>query len=183
MYREYADKKAGDIAERDVLVMDESTCVADAARAMRQKGVSSVLVSRTADMEPVGIITERDILYRLVAEHRSPFKTVLKEIMSSPLIVIDESTLVKDAIALMRKNAIRRMPVTNEGKIVGMLTLKSVVGDLREKSIELIEVEQRAGKVACPYCGSKFDNKDDLSKHIDRLHLGSGLLEGDLRQW
>jgi signal-transduction protein with cAMP-binding, CBS, and nucleotidyltransferase domain len=150
---------------------------------MRQKGVSSVLVSRAAAKEPAGIITERDILYRLVAEHRSPFKTVLKEIMSTPLIVIEESALVKDAIALMRKNGIRRMPVTKEGKIVGMLTLKSVIGDSREKSIELIEVEQRAGKLACPYCGSKFESKDDLSKHIDRLHLGSGLLEGDLRQW
>jgi signal-transduction protein with cAMP-binding, CBS, and nucleotidyltransferase domain len=185
MYQEFADKKAGDIAERDVLVMDESTCVADAARAMRQKGVSSVLVSRSASTEAVGIITERDILYRLVAEHRSPFKTVLKEIMSSPLIVIDESVPVKDAIVLMRKNGIRRMPVTKEGKIVGMLTLKSIVGDSQKKSIELIDVELPAAisKVACPYCGSKFENKEDLSKHIDRLHLGSGLLEGDMRQW
>lgn len=184
MYQKYADKKAGDITEKDVLVMDESVCIADAARAMRQKGVSSVLVSRMATKEPIGIITERDILYRLVAEHENPFKTVLKEIMSSPLIVIDESTLVKDAIMFMRKRGIRRMPVTKEGKIIGMLTLKSVIGDSHEKSIELIEVEQGAPeKVACPYCGSKFDNKEDLSKHIDRLHLGSGLLEGDLRQW
>ncbi|WP_187147450.1 CBS domain-containing protein [Candidatus Nitrososphaera gargensis] len=185
MYQEYADKKAGDIAERDILVMDESAYVADAARAMRQKGVSSVLVSRKAAMEPIGIITERDILYRLVAEHRSPFKTVLKDVMSSPLIVVDESATVKDAIVLMRKNGIRRMPVTKEGKVVGMLTLKSVVGDSREKSIELIDVELPAtiSKVACPYCGSRFENKQDLSKHIDRLHLGSGLLEGDLRQW
>lgn len=185
MYQEYADKKAGDIVERDVLVMDESVCVADAARAMRQKGVSSVLVSRTAGMEPVGIVTERDILYRVVAEHRSPFKTVLKGVMSSPLIVIDESTLVKDAIMLMRKNGIRRMPVTKEGKVTGMLTLKSVIGDSHEKRIELIDVELPAAisKVACPYCGSKFENKEDLSKHVDRLHLGSGLLEGDMRQW
>lgn len=185
MYQEFADKKAGDIAERDVLVMDESTCVADAARAMRQKGVSSVLVSRASSMEPAGIITERDILYRLVAEHRSPFKTVLKEIMSSPLIVIDGSAPVKDAIVLMRKNGIRRMPVTKEGKIVGMVTLKSVIGDSQKNSIELIEVElpTAISKVACPYCGSKFENKEDLSKHIDRLHLGSGLLEGDMRQW
>ncbi len=64
--------------------MDESVCVADAARAMRQKGVSSVLVSRKGNKEPVGIVTERDVLYRLVAEDRSPFKTVLKDIMSSP---------------------------------------------------------------------------------------------------
>lgn len=185
MYQEYADKKAGDIAERDVLVMDESVCVADAARAMRQKGVSSVLVSKTTAMEPVGIVTERDILYRLVAEHRSPFKTVLKDVMSSPLIVVDESVHVKDAIVLMRKNSIRRMPVTKEGKIVGMLTLKSVIGDSRGKSIELIDVElpTAISKVACPYCESKFESKEDLSKHMDRLHLGSGLLEGDLRQW
>jgi signal-transduction protein with cAMP-binding, CBS, and nucleotidyltransferase domain len=185
MYQEYADKKAGDIAERDVLVMDESVCLSDAARAMREKGVSSVLVSRTVAMQPVGIVTERDILYRVVAEHRSPFKTVLKEVMSSPLVIIDESAPVKDAVVLMRKHGIRRMPVTREGKIVGMLTLKSIIGDSHEKSIELIDVELPAAisKVACPYCGSKFESKQDLSKHIDRLHLGSGLLEGDLRQW
>lgn len=185
MYQEYADKKASEIAETDFFVLDESVCVADAARAMREKGVLSVLVSRTVDMQPVGIVTERDVLYRVVAEHRGPFKTTLKDVMSSPLVTIDESTPVKDAVALMRKNGIRRMPVTKEGKIVGMLTLKSIVGDSHVKRIELIDVELPAGisKVACPYCQSKFDNKEDLSKHIDRLHLGSGLLEGDLRQW
>lgn len=185
MYQEYADKKAVDVAERDVVILDELVCVADAAREMRKKGVSSVLVTRTADMQPVGIVTERDILYRVVAEHRGPFKTALKDVMSSPLIVIDESKLVKDAIVLMRKNGIRRMPVTKEGKIIGMLTLKSIIGDSHEKRIELIDVELPAAisQVACPYCGSKFENKQDLSKHIDRLHLGSGLLEGDLRQW
>lgn len=185
MYQEYADKKAGDLAERDVLIMDELVCLADAARAMRQKGVSSVLVSRTAEVQPVGIVTERDILYRVVAEHRSPFKIVLKDVMTSPLVIIDEAAPVKDAVALMRKNGFRRMPVTKEGKIVGMLTLKSIIGDSRSKDVELIEVElpPAISKLACPYCGSKFENKQDLSKHIDRMHLGSGLLEGDLRQW
>lgn len=184
MYQEYADKKAADVAESRVLVLDESVCIADAARAMREKGVSSVLVSRTAEVLPVGIVTERDILYRVVAEHRGPFKTALNDVMSSPLVTVDGSAHVKDAVVLMRKNGIRRMPVTKEGKIVGMLTLKSIIGESQEKSIELIDVELPAAvsKVACPYCGSKFENKQDLSKHIDRLHLGSGLLEGDLRQ-
>ena len=49
----------------------------------------------------IGLVTERDILYRVVAESRSPFKTTLKEIMSSPLVTVDEATLVKDAIAVM----------------------------------------------------------------------------------
>ena len=184
MYQEYIDKKAGDIAERDFLVMEGSVYIADAARAMREEGVSSLLVSMTSDAKPVGIITERDILYRLVADNRSPFKTVLKDIMSSPLITIDESVTVKDAIILMRKHSIRRIPVTKEEKIIGLLTLKSVVGDSHKKSVVLAEVEQGTVEVECPYCGSRFDNKDDLSNHIDRLHLGSGgLLEGDLRQW
>lgn len=134
--------------------MDELVCLADAARAMRQKGVSSVLVSRTVDMQPVGIVTERDILYRVVAEHRSSFKTVLKEVMSSPLVTIDELAPVKEAVVLIRKNDIRRIPVTKEGKIIGMLTLKSVIGDAHKKSIELIEVQQGgAEKVACPTAG------------------------------
>jgi signal-transduction protein with cAMP-binding, CBS, and nucleotidyltransferase domain len=185
MYQEYADRKAGDVVEQDVLTMDELVCLADAAREMKKKGVSSVIVTKTAQKQPVGIVTERDILYRVVAEHRSPFKTVLKDVMSSPLVTVDESSLVKDAIVLMRKHGIRRMPVTKQGEITGMLTLKSIIGDSRKKDIELIDVElpTAISKPACPYCGSKFESNEDLSRHIDRLHLGSGLLEGDLRQW
>jgi signal-transduction protein with cAMP-binding, CBS, and nucleotidyltransferase domain len=183
MHQDYADKKAGDVAEKDVLVLDGSTYIAYAAKAMRDAGVSSVLVGRYEKL--TGIVTEKDILYRVVAEHRSPFKTVLKDIMSSPLITIDESVSVKDAIVLMRKNGIRRMPVTKNGEIVGLLTLRSIIGNSREKNIELAEIEPPGAKntIACPYCQSKFENKEDLSKHMDRLHLGSGLLEGDLRQW
>jgi signal-transduction protein with cAMP-binding, CBS, and nucleotidyltransferase domain len=185
MFKEYADAKAGEIAETDILLLDESVCIADAAKEMRRKGVSSVLVGRKGDMQSLGIVTERDILYRVVAEHRGPFKTTLKEIMSSPLVTVDSSASVKEAVETMRKNAIRRLPVTNEGAVVGMLTLKSIIGDSHERRIELLEVDLPAAisKIACPYCGSKFDSKDDLSKHIDRIHLGSGLLEGDLRQW
>jgi signal-transduction protein with cAMP-binding, CBS, and nucleotidyltransferase domain len=87
----------------------------------------------------------------------------------------------------MRKKGIRRLPVTKEGAIVGILTLRSVVGNSSAKNIELADVELPEKiteiKILCPYCQSRFDNKQDLSKHIDRLHLGSGLLEGDLRQW
>jgi len=185
MYHEYADKKAVDVAETDVFVLNESVNIADAARAMREKAVSSVLVSRAIDTQPVGIVTERDVLYRVVAEHKGPFKTILRDVMSSPLVTIDESAPVKDAVVLMRKNGFRRVPVTKEGKIVGMLTLQSIIGDSHEKRIELIDVELPVAisKVACPYCQSKFENKQDLSKHIDRMHLGTGLLEGDMRQW
>jgi DNA-directed RNA polymerase subunit RPC12/RpoP len=44
-------------------------------------------------------------------------------------------------------------------------------------------IEQDGKKVACPYCGSEFKGKDELSKDIDRIHIGSGLFEGDVRKW
>lgn len=181
MQADYLDKKAGDIAEKVVVILDESTTVAEAVRTMRDKDASSVLVSRKGI--PSGIVTERDILYRVVAESKGPFKVTLKDVMSAPLIMISESATVRKAISLMREKGFRRLPVTGQSGIIGILTLKSVVGNVPSKSIELAAVDVApANKVACPYCGSGFDDKADLSKHIDRLHIGAGLLEGDMRQ-
>jgi len=182
MYSDYLSRKARDVAEEDLTMLDESRDVATAAKLMRDKEVSSILVSR--NNAPVGIITEKDILYRVVAANKGPFKTILKDVMSSPLVTMDGMALVKDAVNVMRKKGIRRMPITNGGKVVGMLTLRSIVGNASDQRVELAETELPPGvEVMCPYCQSKFENKHDLSKHIDRLHLGSGLLEGDLRQW
>jgi signal-transduction protein with cAMP-binding, CBS, and nucleotidyltransferase domain len=183
-YSEYLSHKAVDVADKNPVILDESTNLAEAVRLMRKEQILSVLVGR--DSQHVrGIVTERDILYRVVAESRGPFKTTLKEIMSSPLITVDEATLVKDAIALMRKNTIRRVPVLKQGRVVGIMTLKSIIGNNHNDSVELAEIALAGTvetKVMCPYCQSRFSNKEELSKHIDRLHLGSGLLEGDLRQ-
>jgi CBS domain-containing protein len=184
-YSEYLSHEAVDVADKGPLILDESTNLAEAVTSMRKEQISSVLVGR--DSQHVrGIVTERDILYRVVAESRDPFKTTLKEIMSSPLIIVEEATPVKDAIALMRKNAIGRVLVLKQGGVVGIMTLKSLIGNNHIDSVELAEVALAGTvktNVMCPYCQSRFSNKEGLSKHIDRLHLGSSLLEGDLRQW
>jgi signal-transduction protein with cAMP-binding, CBS, and nucleotidyltransferase domain len=168
------------------IVLDESTTVAEAARIMKKEGASTVLVGLDSQ-HVIGIVTEKDILYRVVAENRGPFKTPLKAIMSSPLISIDGSAAAKDAIALMRRNGIRRVLVTKKEQIIGILTIKSIIeNNNSKKGVELAKVELPSTveiKVMCPYCQSIFANKQELSKHIDRLHVGSGLLEGDLRQW
>lgn len=187
MQPDYLSRKAVEIAETDLVVLHESTTVGNAAKVMKNKAVSSVLVSTDDSKKPIGIVTERDMLYRVLADNVGPFKAILREVMSSPLITVDETASVMDAIILMRNKGIRRLPVTYDDTIVGILTLRSVVGNSFGKNIELADVELpdkiTQYKVLCPYCQSKFDNKQDLSKHIDRLHLGSGLLEGDLRKW
>jgi len=200
MYSTSLSEKVGNLVESDFVSLDENIIVADAAKLMKDKGLSFVFVTHKSLEFPIGIVTERDILYRVVAENQSPFKTTLKEIMSSPLITIDEESTVANAISLMRSKHIRRLAVkkkklsdqkASNDAISGVITLMSFVGNYPNQNIELAEVELPSGSasparkimIICPYCQSKFEDKDQLSRHIDRIHLGSGLLEGDLRKW
>src|SRR6476660_3757007 len=222
MYSASMNQKIGTIAEKDFAKLDEDTIVIDAVKLMRDMGISSIFVTKSIkkghekrqepDKNPIGIVTERDILYRVIAENKGPFKVTIGEIMSSPIVAVDEGVSVKEAISLMRRNHIRRLLVTGEKENtddgvsrqdekltpniktifpVGAVTLMSIVGNMPEESLELAEIEssnpentaEQVIKIVCPYCQSKFDNKADLSKHIDRIHLGSGLLQGDVRKW
>lgn len=221
MYSVSLNQKIGTMVEKEFATMDEDTIIIDAVKVMRDKGISSVFVTKSKkghgkgqepDNYPIGIVTERDILYRVIAENKGPFKVTIGEIMSSPIVAVDEEISIRDAISLMRRKRIRRLLVTGTKKNtddtisredeklkqsiktispIGHVTLMSIVGNMPEESLELAEVEspnlggtaEQIIRIMCPYCESKFDNKADLSKHIDRIHLGSGLLEGDMRRW
>jgi CBS domain-containing protein len=189
----HLSKKIGSIAEKDYVTLPEDTLVAEAAKVMKDKDVLSVMVISKNSNEPIGIVTERDILYRVVAENKDPFKVTLKNVMSSPLITIAEEESVRDAILLMRSKHIRRLVVNKPGgsnNITGIITLMSIVGNVPSDKVDLAEVEMpanlfeiEAAKIICPYCQSQFKDKAEMSKHIDRIHIGSGLLEGDMRRW
>jgi CBS domain-containing protein len=182
------------IAEKNYVTLSEDTLVGEAAKVMRDKDVLSILVTTSKNSnEPIGIVTERDILYRVVAENKDPFKVTLKNVMSSPLITIAEEESVRDAVLLMRSKHIRRLVVKKPGgsnNITGIITLMSIVGNVPSDKVDLAEVEMpanvfeiEAAKIICPYCQSQFKDKAEMSKHIDRIHIGSGLLEGDMRPW
>ncbi|MFZ0327729.1 MAG: CBS domain-containing protein [Nitrososphaeraceae archaeon] len=208
MYLNSLSQKAGDLIETNFATLHENANVVDAIRLMNDKNTSSIIVKFKDSEEPIGIVTERDILYRAVAESKDPSKTTLKEIMSSPILTINKEVLVKEAISIMRKEGIRRLvvvtdknkfeetnlslPTDEKGKttILGVLTLMSIIGESSNQSINLVDIDIPDSIIAlknivivCPYCESKFDNKADLSKHIDRIHIGAGLLEGNMRQW
>jgi len=207
LYSNSLSQKAGDVVERDFATLYEDANVVDATRLMNSKNTSSIIVRLRNSEEPIGIVTDKDILYRVVAESKDPSKVTLKEIMSSPLHTVGKDVVVKDAVSIMRNKGIRRLVVTNKNKsaesdlssptkdngkisVLGVLTLMSIVGESSDQSISLADIdisdniiESKNIVIVCPYCGSKFDNKTDLSKHIDRIHIGSGLLEGDTRRW
>jgi len=89
MYSEHLSHKAIDLADKNPVILDESTTLAEAAGLMRKEQISSILVGQD-NQHVIGIVTEIDILYRVIAVGRVPSKTTLKEIMSSPLITVEE---------------------------------------------------------------------------------------------
>jgi signal-transduction protein with cAMP-binding, CBS, and nucleotidyltransferase domain len=173
--------------DKSVIILDDAVCINEAARVMEANGVSSILVRNSKIGEVTGIVTERDILYRAVAKSLGMFKVNIGEIMSTPLVTVNKEVKCIEAVKIMREKGLRRLPVVEKGNIVGIVTLMSLVGNLPLRSIELVELEMpqnsKSTMLSCPYCESKFAEKGELSRHIDRIHLGSGLLEGDLRKW
>src|SRR5919198_589347 len=129
-----------DFADKDFVGLDENTLVAEAARIMYERDVCSVIVTRNdinkSFRQSVGIITARDILQRVVAQSKGPFKITLKDIMSAPLITINKDASTNDAILLMKGKNITRLPVINEdGEILGVVSLKAVVGRISHENI------------------------------------------------
>jgi len=173
MLPNYSHRRVVEVAENDFESLPEDALVAEAAKITRDKDVSSIVITlKGAQKEPVGIITERDIVRRVMAENKGPFKVTVGSVMSSPLVTINPESSVKDAITVMRSKQIRRLPIVDElGQIVGIVTLKSVVGNMPSHNIDLVEIESSRADVErgalCPYCQAVIKGRgNQMSNHI-----------------
>lgn len=96
-----------------------------AARIMRDRGIGSLFV--TNGKEIVGILTDTDMVRRVVAAGADTQKTTAEQIMSAPILTIDESKSVLDANDLMAQTHVRHLGVTQDGKLVGMISVRDLV--------------------------------------------------------
>lgn len=108
-----------------VLKIDENSTAQESAEMMGKAHVGALLVIRKE--EDVGIITERDILSKIIAVKGDLEKTKVKEVMSMPLVTIDKDMDAEDAIKTMVKSKVRRLLITDKGKIVGIFTTSDVI--------------------------------------------------------
>lgn len=115
----------GDFMNSPVLTIEHEATVQDAAQFMQANGVGSLLVKEFDNF--VGIITETDLTRKVLAQGRSPEETHVSEIMNQPILTLDRYLPVEEANEFMRKNKIRHLAVTEEDKIVGMLSVKDLV--------------------------------------------------------
>jgi signal-transduction protein with cAMP-binding, CBS, and nucleotidyltransferase domain len=132
-----------DFADKDFVSLDENTLVAEAARIMYERGVCSVIVTRTDGerllRQSVGIITARDFLHRVIAQSKGPFKLALKDIMSTPLMIVNKDALTHDGIMLMKGKNITRLPVINEaGEVLGIVSLRTLISRASDEHINSI---------------------------------------------
>ena len=160
-------------------VFDCRISVADAVKDMIETGIDSILISEKDDV--IGIVTNKDVLEKVVAQGKDPNTTKLKEITSAPIVKIHKDSKVLDAISLMNKYDIRRLLVTNDVRPVGLITRKHMVGNIAKNYVSMPEFESEHN-IRCPYCQSVFLEKGILSRHIDEIHIGKGLLQGNLNK-
>ena len=113
-----------DVMTPNPVTLPGTTSVQDAARAMRDQAIGDVIVIEHNQV--CGIITDRDIVVRTVAEEQDPATTTLADICSHSLLTVLPTDSVEQAVQLMRTHAIRRLPVVDGGKAGGILSL----GDL-----------------------------------------------------
>jgi CBS domain-containing protein len=116
------------IMTREVKTAKESQTVKAAARIMTEKDIGSlVIVKGTEPDRPVGIITERDLVRVVGTTDTSTLQMPLRDIMSKPVVTIEASSSIKDAIQSMELNNFRRLPVVDrEKKMVGIVTDKDI---------------------------------------------------------
>lgn len=111
----------------DPLMIDANESVFRAAQMMRAKGAGNILV--LVKGEPMGIMTERDVLNRVAADDLVASTIPVRKIMTTPMISIEADELLSEGVKLMAKHKIRTVFVTDHGKPLGLLNMRSIVGD------------------------------------------------------
>lgn len=115
------------------VTLHDRTSLLDAAQAMRQHNIGDVIVVTEAG-EVCGIVTDRDITIRAVADERDPRSTMLGEICSQEVVTVGPEGSIDEAVDLMRSRALRRLPVIEGGKPVGVVSIGDLAQDRDRKS-------------------------------------------------
>jgi CBS domain-containing protein len=122
-----------DVMTPNPTTMSQDRTAADAARAMRDASIGDVVVVEGDRL--FGIVTDRDIVVRVLAEGRDPDRTPLAEICSRELSTVSPGDDIDTAIRLMRDRAVRRLPVVERGRPVGILSIGDLAVDRDRRSV------------------------------------------------
>ncbi|MDX1534231.1 MAG: CBS domain-containing protein [Thermoplasmata archaeon] len=159
-----------EIMSKEPVTLTADASIHDAAQSMRTRDVGSLLVVR--DGKPIGIVTEKDLVTKVVAEDRLPSEMRVAECMTSPLVTVEPYQEVVEAAKTMAELRIRRLPVVDDGTLVGLVT----ENDVLKVWPALIEITRQRAELAkqgegngVGYCESCATFSDQLSLHHGQL--------------
>ncbi len=139
----------GEICNREVIVIQRDESVQEAAKLMRQFHIGAVIVIDKPNgcTIPVGIVTDRDLVVEVMATELDETVITVGDIMAPDIFTVKENTATYEAIELMRRKTVRRLPVVDEsGELVGILTLDDALQILSEQILDvakLVRYEQK----------------------------------------
>jgi CBS domain-containing protein len=185
------------ILNTNVILLTNDRFANEAIKSMKKRNARSVLVSN--NNEVVGIVSKTDILFKVMSRGRNPAKVRLREIMNSPVLAVDPKTTVREALSIMDRHMIRQIIVSSNAAVLGMVAREDIFEKIQIATISMADAALRGtpvciinpkaivymrdistSKLNCPHCESPFGSKEDLSKHIHRLHTGKDTIQEDM---
>lgn len=166
---------ARDIMTTDVVTINGSATVAEAVKLMKDRGLRALIVDRRSDLDPYGIVTETDIVYKVAAFGHDPKKLRVYEIMTKPCVVVNPDLGVEYVARLFANTRIRRAPVI-EGKLLGIISISDILNKSnfveQPKPLYIedrIEVAREEARSICqekgatsPECAAAWDEVEEL---------------------
>jgi CBS domain-containing protein len=160
-----------DVMSSPVITVNEGTTANHVAELMNKHGLGCIIVT-SKEGKPIGIITERDLVTRVLAKNLKPDSLKAKDVMTSPLITIEPSETISEAARKMSRLNIRRLGVVYKGQLIGLVSSKDILGVMPEliETIQekaLMEGENMAQTIAeeesslagyCDRCGGWSEN-------------------------
>lgn len=134
---------AGEICNREVVVIDTDSSIVEAAQVMREYHVGDVVVvsEKYGKQSPIGILTDRDIALEIVARGTDPEAVRVGDAMSFELVTVDENDDLMHIIEIMRDHGVRRVPVVDADQVlIGILSVDDVLDLISEIFIDIVHL-------------------------------------------
>ncbi len=157
----------------DVITVSPSTTLDNAIKLMGEKDISYLLVVDKENKNPIGLLNEMDIISRGLPKGKKMEEIKVEEVMTKPIITCKSDAYLVDAMRMMARHKIRRLPIVEEGKLIGILTSSDVISVVPELIEILLERSRGEGELAlspainslsgfCDECGEWSDNLREI---------------------
>lgn len=163
---------AKDVMASPVVTIDENASINKAAVLMDKDDLGCIIVTDEKG-KPLGILTERDLVVRVLAKNAHPDTVMAKDVMTSPLITIEPDLTISDAARRMSRLNIRRLGVVYKGQLVGLLSSKDILAVVPE----LIEIIQERARIENQNMVEETEEEEEKKEADEESALLTGICD------